>query len=243
MAGVFTVIVLFCAAVSAVAWAIVKLRMENGKCRMKNCPQFSILHSKFSIHTAVFLFFAAIATVCAQKTNSPPRGGNVPADAKALAGGELKMENVKLRNVSHLTEKEQIRHSTFSIFNSQFSFSLESVTTNDSYSYAMPTNATRYEKWWRRGAYEDVFLLDIGDCRFPLGDELLSSFWVYSWGMAGAHLGNASNRLVATGVPMSAVPGCSQFWSSDAANGARLLTWENFFLNRDTNTPVSAQRV
>ena len=235
MAGVFTVIVLFCAAVSTVAWAIAvaKCKMENGKCRMKDCPQFSILHSKFSIHTAVFLFFAAIATVCAQKTNSPPRGGNV----------ELKMENVKLRNVSLLTENEQIRHSTFSIFNSQFSFSLESVTTNDSYSYAMPTNGIRYDNWWKRGAYEDVFRLDLGGMAFPLNGELLDSLWVYSWGMAGAHLGNASNRLVATGVPMSAVPGRSQFWSSDATNGARLLTWENFFLNRDTNTPVSAQRV
>ena len=179
MTGVFTGIVLFCAAVSAGAWAIVKLRMEN----------------------------------------------------------------VKLRNVSLLTENEQIRHSTFSIINSQFPFSLESVTTNDSYSYAMPTNGMRYNKWWKRGAYEDVFRLDLGGMAFPLNGELLDSLWIYSWGMAGAHLGNASNRLVATGVPMSAVPGRSQFWSSSATNGAKLLTWENFFLNRDTNTPVSAQRV
>jgi len=120
-------------------------------------------------------------------------------------------------------------------------FLLESVITNVSHSYAMPTNGVRYGKWWKRGAFEDVFRLDLGGMRFPLKDELLDSLWIYSWGMAGAHLVAMSNRLVATGVPMSAVPGLSQFWSADAAEGAKLLTWENFFLNRDTNTPISAQ--
>ena len=32
---------------------------------------------------------------------------------------------------------------------------------------------------------------------------------------AGARLGDASNRAVATGVPMSAVPQVSQFWSAE----------------------------
>jgi len=40
---------------------------------------------------------------------------------------------------------------------------------------------------------------------------------------------------------MSAVPGVSRFWSADAADGGKILIWENFFLNRDTNTPISAQ--
>ena len=120
-------------------------------------------------------------------------------------------------------------------------YRLDYVFTNAAYSYAMPTNGIRYDKWWKRGAYEDVFRLDLGGMMFPLAEELLSSLWVYSWGMAGAHLGNATNRLVATGAPMSAVPGFSQFWSSDATNSAKLLTWETFFLSRDTNTPVSAQ--
>ena len=54
-------------------------------------------------------------------------------------------------------------------------------------------------------------------------------------------LDDASNRLVATGAPMSAVPQVSRFWDAPTTNGSHLLTWENFFLNRDTNTPVSAQ--
>jgi len=249
MIDFLTGLLVFCAAATATACAVAKLIIENGKCRIKERsifdreranPQFYILHSPFSIHTAVFVFFAAIATLSAQKsgTNSPPRGGNV----------ELRMENVELRNVSHLVESEQIHHSPFSILHSQLSiddvargYLLECVATNDFYSYAMPANGLRYDKWWKRGGYEDVFRFDLGGMRFPLGTNLCASLWVYTWGMVGVRLADASNRLVATGVPMSAVPGRSQSWSADAAGGAKLLTWENFFLNRDTNTPVSAQ--
>ena len=96
MAELLTGILVFCAAASFAAClvAAAKLRIKNGKCRIaelssaykrRSKPQFSILHSTFSINTAVFVFFAAIATLSAQKTNSPPRGGNV----------ELKMENVE----------------------------------------------------------------------------------------------------------------------------------------------------
>ena len=248
MIDFLTGLLVVCAAVTATACAVAKFIIENGKCKMvevapRATPQFSILHSKFSIHTAVFVFFAAIAVHYAGAkhggTNSPPQGiGNV----------ELRMENGELRNIPPLIQNEPIHHSTFSILHSQFSmddvsrgYMLESVITNVSYSYAMPPNGVRYDKWWKRGAYEDVFRLDLGGLRFPLTGEVLDSLWVYSWGMAGAHLMAVSNRLVATGVPMSAVPGRSQFWSADAAEGAKLLTWENFFLNRDTNTPVSAQ--
>ena len=120
-------------------------------------------------------------------------------------------------------------------------YRLESESTNETYSYAMPTNGMRYENWWLRGAYEDVLRLDLGGLLYPLGTNLCDSLWVYTWGMAGARLGDTSNRIVATGVPMSAVPQVSRFWDAPTTNGSHLLTWENFFLNRDTNTPVSAQ--
>ena len=120
---------------------------------------------------AAFLLFAAVATVCAQKggnTNEPPSGGV-----------ELRVESVELRG-------GQSHGSTLSTFNSQFR--LDSVVTNDSYSYAMPSNGVRHEKWWLRGAYEDVFRLDLGGMRFPLGTNLCDSLWVYSWAFAGARL-------------------------------------------------------
>jgi len=134
MIDIFTGIALVGAAVSTIAWgiAIAKLRIENVKCRMKDSPQFNILHSKFSIHTAAFVFFATIATLSAQKqgggTNDPPRGGNV----------EWKMENVEFRNLSPLIENEPIHHSTFSILNSQFLSVVPDVV--DYAGPLMPTN-------------------------------------------------------------------------------------------------------
>ena len=183
---------------------------------------------------SVFLAFALAATLCAQKqggTNSPPNGASPPQMMMPLPLPNFPPLNLPVDGgLATVTSNDVAR-----------GFLLESVVTNDSYSYAMPTNATRYGKWWKRGGYEDVFRLDLGGMRFPLGTNLCSSLWVYTWGMAGARLADASNRIAATGVPMSAVPFASQFWSAALPGGARRLTWQDFALNRDTNTPVSAQ--
>ena len=207
------------AAATSVAWVLLinRGRMARAADRIAKTSRSAV---------AAFLFFAAIATVCAQKsgTNEPPRSGNA----------ELRIENVELRMGNGVAAGDStILHSPLYI--------LHSVTTNETYSYAMPTNATRYEKWWRRGAYEDVYRLDLGDFRFPLGSYMCDYLWAYTWGMAGARLRDASNRVVATGVPMSAVPCLSQFWSATNTSGTYLLTWQDFALDRDTNELVSAQ--
>ena len=170
---------------------------------------------------AAFLFFVAVATVCAQKpggTNNPPQGASPPM----LMMGEGILQSVSAGDAAH-------------------GYRLESESTNETYSYAMPANGMRYENWWRRGAYEDVFRLDLDGMVFPLGTNLCSSLWVYSWGMVGARLADTSNRIAATGVPMSAVPFASQFWSAALPGGARRLTWQDFAIGRDTNELVSAQ--
>ena len=79
-------------------------------------------------HLAAFALFAAIATVCAQKRGI------------GIENGKLRMENGGVVAVGDST----VLHSQLYI--------LHSVTTNETYSYAMPTNGTRYEKWWLRGA-------------------------------------------------------------------------------------------
>jgi hypothetical protein len=35
------------------------------------------------------------------------------------------------------------------------------------HSYAMPTNATRCEKWWRRGAWEDFHRVEFAPALHP----------------------------------------------------------------------------
>ena len=210
-------------------------------------------------YLAAFLVFTFVAMNYAQKsgTNEPPRGAsNVREES---FDGRVEGTNEELTTTEHAeaavagTENgwggvtDRLPQPPVRVAEGASEpsvvelFRLESETTNETYSYVVPANGMRYEKWWRRGAYEDVFEIDLDGMLFPFGEYLCDSLWVYSWGMAGRSLADASNRVVATGVPMSAVPGVSRFWSAEAADGGRLLTWENFFLNRDTNTPVSAQ--
>jgi hypothetical protein len=99
----------------------------------------------------------------------------------------------------------------------------------------MPENAVRYPNWWMRGGYEDVFPLDFGEWRFPLGTASVSSLWVYIWGNARSCL-RGGYGIAAVGAPMSAVPQFSQFWHSDGTNGSKILTWHNFFVGR---VPIS----
>jgi hypothetical protein len=40
---------------------------------------------------------------------------------------------------------------------------------------------------------------------------------------------------------MSAVPGQSRLWMAEEPDGARVITWDNFFLGGDTNCLVNAQ--
>ena len=131
---------------------------------------------------------------------------------------------------SSITEEDLIR-----------GYRLEGIVTNADISYAMPSDAVIHGIWHVRGAYEDVMKVDFGDFRFPLGSRLCDSFWVYTWGKVRPQLRDVANEIVAGGFPMSAVPGQSRFWTEDMANGGYLMTWENFFLDRDTNRSANVQ--
>ena len=150
---------------------------------------------------AAFLAFALVATLSAQKggnTNEPPRGASSP---RVVESGPS------------VTPEDVMR-----------GYRLDGVATNAAYSYAMPTNAVRHEKWWLRGAYEDIFRLDLDGMLFPLCSNLCDHVWVHTWGEAWPQCFAPPCRVVATGVPMSAVPRLSQFWSAATTNGTHLLT-------------------
>ena len=60
---------------------------------------------------------------------------------------------------------------------------LESVTTNEAVSYAMPTNGVEYVPWSLRGGYETHFPLDLGDFAFPFCTGMVHRLDVLSGGM------------------------------------------------------------
>ena len=175
----------------------------------------------------VAVLMAAVATVEAQK-------------------GE-KCSNVGMSECSN--EKRNDFLSTFKHSNIQtfkHYFSLKQVITNDSYSYSKPASAVRYPNWWLRGGYEDVFKLELGDWRFPLGTNLVDYLWVYIWGKVRPRLKAKELEIDAIDAPMSAVPQVSEFWHTDGTNGSKILTWHNFFIGRiplsvSSVVPVSVQ--
>ena len=124
---------------------------------------------------------------------------------------------------------------------------VESVTTNATVSYAMPTNAVYAGNWHIHGAASSFGnnRIDFGDWRFPLGTNsaTFSSFWYFIDGRIRPAPKDAAHEICAVGVPMSAIPGQSRLWQLDGDDGSRVLTWENFFLDGDTNCPVNAQIV
>ena len=129
---------------------------------------------------------------------------------------------------------------------------VESVTTNETVSYEMPSNAVYVSNWHIHGARSSFGnnVIDFGSAgtprptswTFPLGtnDEAFSSFWYFVDGRIRPRPKDTMREICAVGVPMSAVPGQSRLWSV-ADDDLRVLTWENFFLGGDTNAPVNAQ--
>ena len=124
---------------------------------------------------------------------------------------------------------------------------VESVTTNAAISYAMPTNAMLVGNWYVHGAASSFGnnRIDFADWQFPLGTNgaAFSSFWYFVGGRIRPTPKDAAHEICAVGAPMSAVPGQSRLWMAEEPDGARVITWENFFLGGDTNAPVNAQIV
>ena len=120
-------------------------------------------------------------------------------------------------------------------------FRLAEVSTNAAHSYEMPTNAATVGNWHIRGAFRDWTGLELGGLVFPLGTNEVTRFAAFTDGRLRPSPRDAAHEICAVGVPMLAVQGESRLWSAADADGSRVVTWERFFLNADTNAPVSAQ--
>ena len=135
-------------------------------------------------------------------------------------------------------------------------YRLESVTTNDAVSYAMPTNGVEYAPWNLRGGYETHFPLDLGDFAFPFGTSVVHRLDVLSGGTVeslprqrgdGAYYSLMS--ICAAREWASIVPGVGRFWWADTAAAVagrppyrtKLLTWENVYAGRDRTGLYTAQ--
>ena len=196
----------------------------------------------------VFAAFSVVATIKAQKTNGVPPNVSSPSPQSQQGGvfltgftrltgfaGESNPVNPVKNNLPVQTTSDDIARG----------WRVESVATNAAVSYAMPTNGTLVGNWHVHGARSSFGnnRIDFGGWRFPIGTNgaVFSSFWYFVDGRIRPTPKDAAHEICAVGVPMSAVPGRSRLWTAEEPDGARVLTWENFFLGGDTNAPVNAQ--
>ena len=134
---------------------------------------------------------------------------------------------------------------------------LESVTTNEAVSYAMPTNGVEYAPWSLGGGYEMHFPLDLGDFAFSFGTGVVRRLDVLSGGMveslprqrAGSPLSQYSSAMsiCAASEYASIVPGVGRFWWAETSRPesapyrGKVLTWENVYAGRDRTGQYNAQ--
>ena len=207
---------------------------------------------KLSAQILVALSLLAAGTdIIAQKTNGvnnlPPQqmmhgGGLSLTGFTGLSGFVMGGNLVNLVNPVQTTSEDIAR-----------GWRVESITTNESFSYEIPINAELVGNWHIHGTSSSFGNNRIDICgqgaghpdewAFPLGtnDAAFSSFWYFVDGRIRPTPRDAAHEICAVGVPMSAVPGQSRLWTATGSEDSRILTWENFFLGGDTNAPVSAQ--
>ena len=197
------------------------------------------------ISASLLLALSLLATgtgIVAQKTNNVPPNMNQP---QMMQGPSFQTGLTGLLGIGNLINLVNPVPAT--IDDISRGWRVESVTTNAAVSYAMPTNAVLLGNWHVHGATSSFGnnRIDFGDWAFPLGtnDEAFSSFWYFIDGRIRPTPKDAMREICAVGVPMSAVPGQSRLWMAEEPDGARVITWENFFLGGDTNAPVNAQIV
>ena len=210
------------------------------------------------LRKAVFILFGTIATALAQKSGTNvvngvdatngvvnATGTNEVGNAARTNGmdgaqGEVPPPQMMLGSVRP-TEYPELSLVVLSPHDALRDYRLDFVTTNEAVSYDMPTNAATCGTWRLTGAYDDVVRVGLGEFRFPLGTNLYSSLWAHTWGTARPKLRNFSNELVAVGVPLSAIPGVSRFWTEQTTNATFLLTWQDFAIGRPLLTTDNQQ--
>ena len=243
MIDVFTKVVLAGACLFTFAWVILAQR--------RTIKRLSDAYLRLTHFQRVLVALAVIVcTVYAQKpSTNDVNGVSGTNDVEVVIGGDTNdveiVEGGDTNEVGEAVSSPLLLGFVRPLTSGQESASpfsapyrLESVSTNSDISYAMPSDGTIRGTWHLTGAYEDIQKVTLDGFAFPLGPDLCTSLWAYTWGKVRPQLKNASNEIAAVGAPMSAIPDVSRFWTAATFNDTYLLTWESFAAGRLTTNEV-----
>ncbi|HPK37182.1 MAG TPA: hypothetical protein PLH01_02770, partial [Kiritimatiellia bacterium] len=130
-------------------------------------------------------------------------------------------------------------------------FALTRVSTNPAAWLAAPSNAVVHAPWAVYGVAEDIFWLQTNGWSFTLGTNRVEGLYVSSSGLVSfrdplstpkpSSVPENASLLAPLHGSFGTVPPQGRFWHAVTASNSLLLTWENLYAGRETNSPVSFQ--
>ena len=220
--------------VAACAWC--GLLLALGVCKSSSLRSLRLCVSALKqkpLSALVFFVCAAIATVEAQKPGQLRVGMERGEAAAATLNSQLSTLNSTRAAAATISDADVDRGYIL-------------VDEDDcAAAIEIPTNAVTVGNWHLHGARSNFgnHRLDLSPWSFPMGTNgaAFSSFWYFVEGKLRPTPRDAAHEICAVGVPMLAMQGASCLWLSAGADDSRTIIWDNFFLNGDTNAPVTAQ--
>ena len=156
-------------------------------------------------------------------TNDVPGGGSAPTN-----------DAPPMMSAPRMFASGQTVESEFSADELAAGYAVWRIGTNEVWRFDRPAHAEEIARWRLRGAAEDW--QKVGDCVLTTAGELVMTNVVYTaLGLQASFAPEANWTLL----PTSSVP--SVAWHDRTPWESERYTWQNAFLGRDTNMPVSAQ--
>ena len=224
--------------ICAALWPLARHADRRGRPGLLHGALTRLRQLTLSTLLALGIVFIGSVAHSGKSTNSPPAGIMMPLLPHSTGGTTV--------HPVVITQEEIAQ-----------GWRLESVTTNDAVSYAMPTNGVEYVPWSLGGGYEAHFPLGLGDFAFPFGTGVVHRLDVLSGGMVESLPRQRVESACYTSMMSicaarewaSIVPGVGRFWWADEAAArpeaapyrVKLLTWENVYGERDRTGQYSAQ--
>jgi len=206
----------------------------------------------------ILVFVVMMVAHGGSKTNSVPQGGGgnavVVIDSGTVADGGVSGTLISgdIGGAALLTGPESPR-----LTSNQYAagFALLTRTLTNSAWLAVPSNAVAHAPWGRYGLAEDTFWLPATNWAFVLGTNAAAGAHVSSTGTLSFDPDTPKGSPRAAAMPdgdtlsflaplqgsLGTVPPQGRFWHAVTTNGSVLMTWQDLYAGRDTNSPVTFQ--
>jgi RHS repeat-associated protein len=221
----------------------------------------NLLRKYFGFRPLKKLFIALFLVVFCQRGGSKPTNSQSQAESGGvtntvvIAGpGEDDHGPIGGGTQMSILEGEEPPRLTSNQYAAGFAL-LTTAFTNTSPWLAVPSNAVAHAPWTRYGLAEDTFWLPATNWTFVLSTNAVEGAHVSSSGTLSFNPATPKGSPRATAMPdgdtisflaplqgsLGTVPPQGRFWYAVTTNSSVLMTWQDLYAGRDSNSPVTFQ--